>query len=445
MSSFRDQQIASIPPLEVLMTWTKDRLKEKCDYVAATSYKSLNKEDLCRKLHVIKLDYDASMMRARRQQTQQQQPNRPVVIDITNDNSTQVSSSNQDTAAVCTPDAYTPVACTFDAIIKNCALESQTTILTPYADLLVSLFNNTFTCDLNALKTPEEQYCIGLWYNYGKRDNLNALPYLISYFHTCPKDIKLLKFIENILHPLAKSSNNPKKYRKMLKSLYLTSSTCYSMYCLACYYCPTSTDCIKSNQARAIMYFKQVIYMSKPDTNYSIWSYLQLANHVNKTYENGAKKTAKLSKYLKQIEQHLHVIRPYECGEIKALINIYEALKITSNEFIIDILKSSMNANEKIKLFMNNSMDPLIKFRLIHEHCPELLNDSRMNNLSNNPHVQVYRNKIRVCTELNCIKDCPICLESKLNIILNCGHLICVDCYPAIMKTGVCYNRCNCK
>ena len=69
------------------------------------------------------------------------------------------------------------------------------------------------------------------------------------------------------------------------------------------------------------------------------------------------------------------------------------------------------------------------------EFCINLKNE-----LYKNIKVIIFNNKKKLFEELNCIKQCPICLDTKLNIDLNCGHLICIDCYPQVTT---CYLRCN--
>tara|TARA_Y100000389_G_C17447944_1_gene512793 strand:- start:40 stop:807 length:768 start_codon:yes stop_codon:yes gene_type:complete len=61
------------------------------------------------------------------------------------------------------------------------------------------------------------------------------------------------------------------------------------------------------------------------------------------------------------------------------------------------------------------------------------------------PDIEAHKNRIRnssdVCafimkkelfTRLNNIHDCVICYENKLNICLDCGHELCLDCYKRV-------------
>ncbi len=61
------------------------------------------------------------------------------------------------------------------------------------------------------------------------------------------------------------------------------------------------------------------------------------------------------------------------------------------------------------------------------------------NSLNKSREIIIFNNKVKLFESLNNIKDCPICLEKKLNINLECGHLVCIDCYPDIYY---CYLKC---
>jgi len=55
--------------------------------------------------------------------------------------------------------------------------------------------------------------------------------------------------------------------------------------------------------------------------------------------------------------------------------------------------------------------------------------------------VRIYSNKVRIFKRVNNYTQCPVCLEGNvLNIILGCGHEICIHCYDPNMK---CYYRCK--
>jgi hypothetical protein len=63
----------------------------------------------------------------------------------------------------------------------------------------------------------------------------------------------------------------------------------------------------------------------------------------------------------------------------------------------------------------------------------------KISEIEQDKEIQIYKNKVRLFTELNNIKECRVCLQTKLNIILDCGHEICTDCFPKLKE---CYYKC---
>jgi len=85
----------------------------------------------------------------------------------------------------------------------------------------------------------------------------------------------------------------------------------------------------------------------------------------------------------------------------------------------------------------------------------DLLNNNQdiklpnMNATEMKTHIETHRKKIRnsscvstfimkkeLFTRLNNIHDCVICYENKLNICLDCGHEVCLDCYKRTYNTS---------
>jgi len=53
----------------------------------------------------------------------------------------------------------------------------------------------------------------------------------------------------------------------------------------------------------------------------------------------------------------------------------------------------------------------------------------------NNKYIISYSNKKVLFTRLNVMEECGICYEKKINIDMQCGHLICTDCYKRVYNT----------
>jgi hypothetical protein len=82
----------------------------------------------------------------------------------------------------------------------------------------------------------------------------------------------------------------------------------------------------------------------------------------------------------------------------------------------------------------------LIQKLKLHENLPQNICEKINETEITDKNIQQYKNKVRVFTELKNIKECIICKEEKLNIILNCGHEICQECYLCVDK---CYYNCT--
>jgi tetratricopeptide (TPR) repeat protein len=70
-----------------------------------------------------------------------------------------------------------------------------------------------------------------------------------------------------------------------------------------------------------------------------------------------------------------------------------------------------------------------------------------LNRLNREKDITILNNKIRLFSKLENIIECNICLETKLNIDLHCGHEVCIDCYKQVYlkkcpfcRTKVFYN-----
>ena len=105
--------------------------------------------------------------------------------------------------------------------------------------------------------------------------------------------------------------------------------------------------------------------------------------------------------------------------ETEKLESIFNYLKITFNSCYVKLYNFFLkinNKNEKIK----NVLQELEKHN----------------------QVIVYKNKLRVFKELNNYKKCSLCLDDNvLNIVMDCFHEICIDCYSVNMK---CYYKWCC-
>lgn len=84
-------------------------------------------------------------------------------------------------------------------------------------------------------------------------------------------------------------------------------------------------------------------------------------------------------------------------------------------------LDMGIDSVELIKITELINQENLDKNNRIYNEIISLSNDRK--------NILIYNNKIRLFTELNYIVECGICFETKLNLNLNCGHIVCKDCY----------------
>jgi TPR repeat protein len=162
-----------------------------------------------------------------------------------------------------------------------------------------------------------------------------------------------------------------------------------AMYNLAYYY-----DEIEKNYPLAIKYYLMAIELNELNAMYNLAYYY---DQIEKNYPQAIK----------------YYLMAIELNDLNAMNNLRSISKIRP----IEVLNGLNLINEP------------------NEYCINL-----KNKLNKNIKVNIFNNKKRLFEELNCIKQCPICLDTKLNINLNCGHLICIDCYSQV---DTCYLRCR--
>jgi len=58
----------------------------------------------------------------------------------------------------------------------------------------------------------------------------------------------------------------------------------------------------------------------------------------------------------------------------------------------------------------------------------------KLSKIKSNKEILIFENKKNLFAKLNHHVDCGICYEVKLNINLNCGHCVCIECYPHLFN-----------
>jgi hypothetical protein len=68
--------------------------------------------------------------------------------------------------------------------------------------------------------------------------------------------------------------------------------------------------------------------------------------------------------------------------------------------------------------------------------------DYWLKEFSNEKEIKIFNNKKRLFENLNNIKQCIICYETKINIDIDCGHELCCDCYCNSKRIKKCHYNC---
>jgi hypothetical protein len=63
---------------------------------------------------------------------------------------------------------------------------------------------------------------------------------------------------------------------------------------------------------------------------------------------------------------------------------------------------------------------------------------NKLNELKQYVKIQHYYNKLSLAIELNFTKECIICYNNEYQIIFNCGHYCCKNCFTEIEKCHIC-------
>ena len=105
-----------------------------------------------------------------------------------------------------------------------------------------------------------------------------------------------------------------------------------------------------------------------------------------------------------EFEGQLHSEKLYDILHDYILNKIYEIYDLLQGKIAPMLLKPCIEESKKY----------------VAEHLTKM---------RNNPSICTLDNKVRLFTRLKNVHECIICYEEKLNICLDCGHELCVDCY----------------
>jgi tetratricopeptide (TPR) repeat protein len=287
---------------------------------------------------------------------------------------------------------------------------------TKYDDLIIEIFNSEqIHIEKYDLSDGQIVNIIGLYYKHNKNYDLAVKYYLMGaelgnvksinnlafYYEKIKKDYELavkyyLMAVElgysDAMNNLGYYYENNKKYDLAVKYYLMGAELGNSdaMHNLAYYY-----NIVEMNYEKAVKYYLMAVELGNSDAMHNLAYYY---NTMEMNYEQAIKY------YLMAIEQN----NPYTINNLIKL----------SKTRPINVYNSLINCN-----FLKSNIDL----------------ENLKNSLAKSKQVVIFKNKVRIFDELNNIRLCPICLDTKLNINLDCGHLVCICCYPSIDS---CYLKC---
>ena len=135
-------------------------------------------------------------------------------------------------------------------------------------------------------------------------------------------------------------------------------------------------------------------------------------------------------------------------SDVKAMCNLaayYESIEedynLMKKYYLMAINAGSQNVLMAFLTKCNENNLALYKLLLQIEECSRSdFLKAQLMKLEEDRLVKAYNNKVRLFKRCNNFTQCPVCLEENvLNICLDCGHEICIDCYDPMKK---CHYRC---
>ena len=312
-----------------------------------------------------------------------------------------------------------------------------------------------------SLKQISDTFNMGINDKYIIESNC-AIEYILNLFNNGTIDDKTLdvnKLIWNGLYCqfVLKDYEKMKKYYSM--AIKLGNSN--AMNILACYY-----DDIEKNHKKAEKYYLMAIELGDSNSMYNLahyYNHVEINHELMKKYYLMAIELGNscamnnLAHYYQHIEKNNKLMKKYclmaiELGNSCAMNNLahyyhhveknhdlmkkYYLMAIESgNSSAMNNLAYYYHHIKKNNLMFYGELSKLNQNKLIKNKLNELENSDKQ--------IIIYKNKIRLFKELNNYKQCKLCLENDvLNIDLNCGHDMCIDCYQTYFKCY--YAFCNC-
>jgi hypothetical protein len=120
----------------------------------------------------------------------------------------------------------------------------------------------------------------------------------------------------------------------------------------------------------------------------------------------------------------------FNLGYYYFTIKDYELMK---KYYIMAIEKECLRSINNLQVYFEYKDLKFYHLLVNIENKNKLIND-KIEELCKKKEVIYYKTKVIKMEELKNIHECCICFETKVNIMMYCGHDICIDCYPSIIN-----------
>jgi len=251
--------------------------------------------------------------------------------------------------------------------------------------------------DLNYLRG---YYLLGLWYS--KIDELDDMAY---YYIKAIDDYKNDRYLKNQTHKniiICEKLNEDLVVKMMEKT--------------AIYF-----DDEMHDYNNSIKYYEMAVEKNSINAMYNIGRIY---------YEQGIYN--KMLKYLLMGINHQDIDCMYELAIYYQDINDFENMK---KYYLMALeVKNDTNSSKTIKVNDGEKDFNLFKVKEILETIedPSTSIITKLNKIKSKKEIMIYENKKNLFKQLNHVVECGICYDIRLNIDLNCGHCVCIGCYPKL-------------
>jgi tetratricopeptide (TPR) repeat protein len=222
----------------------------------------------------------------------------------------------------------------------------------------------------------------------------------------------------NIARKLEQKDKSQTEYNEEIEYFYLSSANLkYSpaMVNIAIHY-----EEIYNDYDKAIPYYLEAIEYDELNAMYNL-----------------ADLYDKMKDFDKMEYYYLLAINRY--NDIESIYKLISYYTTYTTQFNFDKIKYYYLIAIEHSHFKRNKVKKIINIFYIFLILNDITNKTprmvlQLSRLMKNCDIMIYKNKIKLFTNLNNIIECVICYETLLNIDLHCGHCVCIYCYPKVFE-----------